>query len=382
MPPWLLPSLLFPPAAFVLIELGARLWLRVRDKYSVLQPHLRMEMEVDKQALPDLTPLVHTSVNADGERGDEVPADPESVLRVLVAGGSAAECYLLDQPASWPMVAQAELSKLGPRTAHVGNVSRSLVACEVLQRMLAKTLRQVRSLDVIVLMVGASDVVAWLEQKTPPQLEAGRIPLSKICQEHPEGPFGWKLKQLALYRLLRRANARLRKPLARKTGAGKSLIKHREMRAAASTWITEVPNPEPMLVFFEEHFEALIRTCQQHAKHVLVVRQPWFEKDFTPEENARLWNFGQGRPYVEELDTYYTHHVVCELMRATDAIASRIATKTGALQLDLMPVLPRNFDTYYDFLHFTPAGAQLVGKAVAQAIHDGLGSAPEPSPHR
>ena len=372
MHPWLLPALAAPPLAFVLSELAARLWLRLRDEYFVLQPHLRLEMEIDPAALPDLTPLVHTSVNADGERGDDVPDDPESVLRVLVAGGSAAECYLLDQPASWPMVMQAELTKLGPRKAHVGNVARSLVACDVLKRMLAKTLRHVQSLDVLVLMVGASDVVAWLEQKTPPQLEAGRIPLSKICQEHPEGPFGWKLKQLALYRLLRRANARLRKPVARKSGAGKSLVKHRKMRAAATTMITEVPNPEPMLSFFEEHLEALIRTGQQHAKHVLVVRQPWFEKDFTPEENARLWNFGQGRPYVEQLDTYYTHAVVCELMRATDEVAARIATKTGALQLDLMPVLERSFDTYYDFLHFTPAGAQHVGKAVAEAILGGL----------
>ncbi|MFT7680309.1 MAG: hypothetical protein ACI8QC_004315, partial [Planctomycetota bacterium] len=219
MPPWLLPALLFPPAAFVLAELGARIWLRVRDEYFVLQPHLRMQTTIDPAALPDLTPLVHTSVNADGERGDEVPDDPDSVLRVLVAGGSAAECYLLDQPASWPMVAQAELNKLGPRKAHVGNVARSLVACDVLQRMLAKSLPRVQSLDYLVLMVGASDVVAWLEQKTPPHLESGRIPLSKICQEHPEGPFGWSLKQLALYRLLRRTNARLRKPVGRKTGA-------------------------------------------------------------------------------------------------------------------------------------------------------------------
>ena len=33
-----------------------------------------------------------------------------------------------------------------------------------------------------------------------------------------------------------------------------------------------------------------------------------------------------------------------------------------------MPVLERSFDTYYDFLHFTPKGAEAVGNAVASAI--------------
>ena len=51
---------------------------------------------------------------------------------------------------------------------------------------------------------------------------------------------------------------------------------------------------------------------------MVVVRQPWFEKDFTPEEAARLWNFGKGRPYEGDLDTYYTHRVVNALMRAVD----------------------------------------------------------------
>ena len=365
---WILALTLGPLATFVLAELFARLWLTVRNDYYVLQPHLRLELEIDAEALPNLEPVARHFVNADGERADDLPEDPDQVLRVLVAGGSAAECYLLDQPSTWPAVAQRELADRTSRPAHVGNVSRSLVSCEVIEQMLAKSLDRFRSLDVIVLMVGASDVVGWLEQKTPAELQAGRTPLSKILPEHPEGPFGWSKKKLALYRLVRRANARLRKPVARKSGAGKSLIKNRRMRAMAKTMIDEVPDPTPMLTFFEAHLRNLITTCKIHAERVLVVRQPWFEKEFTAEEQARLWNFGQGRPYVEDLDTYYTHRVVCELMGAADRTAARVAEDAGVEQLELMSVLPRTFETYYDFLHFTPAGAELVGKAVADAI--------------
>lgn len=365
---WILSLILGPPALFVLAEFGARIWLKVRNEYFVHQPYALLELELDPDALPDLDPLVRHSINADGERGDDLPDDLDSVLRVLVAGGSAAECYLLDQEKTWPMVVQAELNASCTRRAHVGNVSQSLVPCQTIQTVMQKTIHRFRSLDVIVLMVGASDMVGWLEQKTPPTLKPGSRPMRDVCSEHPEGPFGWTRKDLALYRLLRRFNARIRRPLARKSGAGKSLVKNRRMRAEATTMLDEVPEPAPMLAFFEQHLRELIVSCRSHAGRVLVVRQPWFEKEFTPEEQARLWNFGQGRPYVEHLDTYYTHRVVCELMGKLDAVAARVAEDSGAEQLDLMPLLPRDFDTYYDFLHFTPAGSKIVGKAVAAAI--------------
>lgn len=370
---WILALILGPPVAFVLSELGARGWLKLKDEYFVHQPYAKVELELDPEALPDLDPIVRHSINADGERGDDLPDDVDAVLRVLVAGGSAAECYLLDQERTWPMVAQKALNQSCERAVHVGNISQSLVPCETIQTVLTKSLDRFRSLDVIVLMVGASDIVGWLEQKTPPSLQPGSRPLRDVCSEHPEGPFGWTKKDLALYRLLRRFNARVRRPVARKSGAGKSLIKNRRMRAEATTLLDEVPDPTPMLSFFEEHLRRLIVTCRSHARRVIVVRQPWFQKEFTPEEQARLWNFGQGRPYVEHLDTYYTHRVVCELMGMVDDVAERVALDAGAEELDLMPLLPKSFDTFYDFLHFTPAGAQIVGEAVARAIAAGEG---------
>ena len=37
-------------------------------------------------------------------------------------------------------------------------------------------------------------------------------------------------------------------------------------------------------------------------------------------------------------------------------------------QLDLMPLLPKDFDTWYDEQHHTPAGCRIVGEAVARAL--------------
>jgi hypothetical protein len=81
-----------------------------------------------------------------------------------------------------------------------------------------------------------------------------------------------------------------------------------------------------------------------------------------------MWNFGAGRPYVEEVTTYFTHAVVSDLMRRVDEVAVRVAEKLEVEHLDLMPILERDLETYYDFLHFTPKGAEDVGRAVAAKI--------------
>ncbi|MEE2939395.1 MAG: hypothetical protein VX460_03320, partial [Planctomycetota bacterium] len=111
-------------AAGAAAELLARLVLVRRGSVFVHRPHARRRFEVSRDALPDLPSTVRFESNADGERAGPVPADPEGTLRVLVAGGSAAECYMLDQDAAWPAQLEARLQD-DPgiaRPVHVGNV--------------------------------------------------------------------------------------------------------------------------------------------------------------------------------------------------------------------------------------------------------------------
>jgi len=360
--------------AFVLAELAARAVLRARGDYWVWTPYRHIEMEIDRETLPSLEPHVHFIVNRDGERGDEPPARWDDTMRILLAGGSAAESYLLDQPSSWAQVVQrhlnepASLARLGVARVHVGNIARSLVACEYIAEMFERVLPRYRRLDVVLLMVGASDVVNWLEKRTPPALERGQLEVSEIFAEHPEGPFGWRPKTLALRRVAARLHQRLLRPIERRRAAGKTLARNRRMRASAKKLLDEVPDPAPMLEYFEQFFQRMITLAKSKGARVIVVRQPCFAKELTTEEQAVMWNFGAGRPYVEEVTTYFTHAVVSDLMRRVDEVAVRVADRLAVEHLDLMPILPRNLGTYYDFLHFTPSGAAEVGQAVAHKI--------------
>src|SRR5262245_29643440 len=85
----------------VCVELAARWWIRARKLYFVLPPGLRLRLKPDPETFPQLERATRFDVNSEGERGPEVPAERD-VFRILVAGGSQPEGFLLDQDTAWP----------------------------------------------------------------------------------------------------------------------------------------------------------------------------------------------------------------------------------------------------------------------------------------
>lgn len=356
----------------VAAELLVRTFYRRRGAAWVLEPHSVQVLEIDRETLPSLEPEVRVAVNRDGERGAPPPSGAAPTYRVLVAGGSAAECYMLDQATQWPAALEralaADAARLGASRVHVGNIARSLVRCEYIEWMLRATLPRLGRVDAVVLMVGASDLVAWLERGCPNEVRPGELDPNQCFQQHDFGPFGWRPNQLALRELVRRIKNRLAPSQVRRQRAGKSLAKNRAMRAAAKELVTVAPEPAPMLAFYEEWLRRTIAVARDHGARVLVARQPWLWKDFTPEERRLLWNFGKGRPYEGPVTTYYDMRVIHALMSALDERTARVAADLGVETCELRTRLAPSFETFYDELHFTPRGAAEVGRLVAEAL--------------
>jgi hypothetical protein len=361
-------------AMLVATELFARWWIRSRARYYVLPPGLRLRLSLDREVFPQLEPATRFDVNSDGERGDEI-SRTSGLYRILVAGGSQPEGYLLDQDTSWPGALQrllrtpACLKRLGARDVHVGSIARSGVGAEALDLIFDRVLPRYPRLGMIIILIGATDVLRWLEHGAASVLPPVRA--ADVFRCHPEGTFGWKPSQLATVELLLRARRRWLRPIQRHERAGRWVGQARAMRARASVVETTVPDPAPMLDRFDFHFRRLLRTAKAHADRVVVVRQPWFNKDFTPEEAAHMWHGGAGQVWRTDVSTFYSFEVVSQLMSFLDAKAAAVANAMGVEQVDLMPVVEPSLVSYYDCFHLTPAGARAVAAAVGTAVVHG-----------
>jgi len=352
-------------------ELCARWWVRHRTHYYVLPPGMRLRLRPDPEVFPELEKLVRFDVNGEGERADEVPRSGK-LCRMLVLGGSQPEGYLLDQDTSWPgalhrlLQAPERLEALQAERVHVGNIARSGVGSEGLDLILARVLPRYPHLQLIIILVGASDVLRWLEVGAPPS-PPPTVQTSEVFRCHPEMSFGWRIKALALTELARRWRSRWLRPAQFHDRACKWIGRARAMRAGARETRTMMPDPSAMLAHFDVHFRSALRRAQAQADRVMVVHQPWFAPR-TPEEIAHMWHGSVGKAWQEEVTTFYSLEVLARLMALLDAKAGRIAQELGVEQLDVSPVLVNGLETYYDSFHATPAGARAVAGAVVKAI--------------
>jgi hypothetical protein len=355
-----------------LTELSARWWIRHRSPYFVLLPGLRLRLRPDPDIFPRMEASVRFDVNAEGERGDEVPHASSGLFRVLVAGGSQPEGYLLDQTTFWPGRVQrvlqmpSHLRALNASRVHVGSIAKSGVGSEALDLIFEKVLPRYPRLDMIIILVGASDMLRWLEAGTPSIVPPVRV--ADTFRSHPELSFDWRLKQLALFELIVRLQQQWFRHVEFQDRACKWIGRARAMRASAKEIRTSTPDPAPMLNHFDTHFRAAIAKAKAHANRVLIVRQPWFDKCCTAEEAAQMWHGGAGQAWRESVTTFFSHDVLIHLMAQLDARASAAARELDVEQLNVRPVLEPSVATFYDFFHLTPLGAERIARFIADAV--------------
>jgi lysophospholipase L1-like esterase len=354
-------------AGAVLMEYAARAFLR-RSKYYVFEPNKQLYIEPDPDILPTLEKKIFYATNEVGERGNQLPQG-QRFYKILCCGGSAMEGMFLDQKTCLSGALESRLSGSDDfvgQAVNVGNIGKSLTDMVTLNQMLRKLLPQYDNVDVMVVMVGASEVVRWLELGAPTTTAPECKPVSDMFALHPEMQYSFSVQNLALRKLLGRLLPR--KPQTFKR-AGRRYREAREMRATAVKTITQVPDSRSFMEHFSGELRKGLALAQAKAPLVVVVRQPWFEKEeYSAEELSQFWHGGVGNAFYGSVTEFYSPQVISALMHQVSVEVEKVCSEFGITSIDCRKTLPSRLEFFYDQIHFTASGSQLLADEIAATI--------------
>lgn len=360
-------------ASLLCAELIARIWLKKNGGWFLWLPYRRLDLHLKKGVFPGFPALTRIRINRFGARGQKPPRLDDETLRVVVSGGSAAECFFLDQPLTWPEQMANFLRKAPPSArgggsmVHVDNFGRSGYLCKDAQRLLSKITPGIGKINVIVLLVGAGDMIRWMEQGGP---ENGPEPGTdrEIFALTPNPSTTW-YKLGALKLLFTRTKQSLTKATSVRPEVGTALEDARASRQLNRLNLLSLPNARGMLSTFEDTLRDLIHTCQQLAPRVVLVQQPHFGRLPSEAEQALMWNFRNHQVSDQNEACYYDHSDVMALMETVNNTVARVGEQMSVTAIvDGQQAVTAGPESFYDFMHLNPTGAELLGKQVSEAI--------------
>jgi hypothetical protein len=361
-------------ALAVIAEWAARFWFRHCAKAFPWKPGTRLELSPDPHHLPRLSRHVVVTANSQGLRGREPPPAGTRALRIVIAGGSGVECLALDDREAWPHLVEAQLkeqkSLLGVDEVHVASLARSGFTNESLLYLFPRVLSRLGPIDTIAIMTGVSQLNAWTLAGAPRMPTSTAVPWDDT-DWHSEHAWSISPRHSALAELARRISHWVHPRTITLHNTGGSIAAGRRARAEASEIRDTTDDPVLWVEQYENQLYAVVQEARLYARNVVLLRQPWFDtSDPTPDAVAQFWHGFAFETSPSKRKVFFSHRVMCAMMRRLDAAVERVAERCAAPTIKLADALIPSVDMFYDWTHLTPEGARHVAKLVAGRIFE------------
>jgi lysophospholipase L1-like esterase len=343
--------------------------------YLVWPPGMRHENHPAAGIFTGIKGPSRFETNSLGIRGPEMGDDGKREYRILFLGGSATECFYLDQLEAWPALSGTML----PRTADgrpvwVGNAGRSGHNSRDHVMEMRHLIPKLR-IDRVVVQMGVNDLGLRLAQGAAynPEFLASEenveYQLRHAFSVRPEDPNLPFYRKGYLGRLLGlRPDAPRPKPHQIVDEAGHAFARWREFRWTGKR-VSELPPMGAALGEFARNAEEILRLGKGSGVDVVFLTQPaLWRNGLTEAERRTLWMGGIGDFQAEPGAVYYTAGALAEALAAYNRTILEVCARTGTACLDLAPGLKQDLSVFYDDCHFNESGARQVGKAVAEFL--------------
>lgn len=327
---------------------------RIKGNRIVLLTNKQYHIKND--IIPTLDPVIDQRRNSLGFRGPDPPPDLGSKLSLISIGGSTTQCFFLSDDKTWT-------ARLGDRLAktfrdvwvnNAGLDGHSTYGHLVLLEDHVARLHP----KVVLFLIGANDV--------------GRDPNVEFDAENIKGPISFHsptafIKSLSPYSEV----ASLIANLYRSLNAYKEGLIHQKIELTKLGYLDPTPEAERQALAgsasehylhgFEERVRKLIAISKANGIEPVLLTQPILagagKDDITGVDLARVVVSPghNGKMWWEALEKY-------------NDVTRRVGQENGLLVIDVAHELPKSSRYYYDFIHYTNAGAD----KIAGIIYDHL----------
>lgn len=363
-------------AGLAILELAARRLSPPPDHFYIWPPNLERTFTPDQEILPGTSPRAWFRTNAFGLRSYN--PSPTDNYRILVLGGSAAECLYLNQRETWPRRIGDNLNQAYPRLqTWVGNGGRSGQTSR--DHIFHLNYLPLRALDIdtIVLLIGANDLQLRLQQGEsydPDYLKQPGAELAQIDRAFLSVPYPFIrpplpfYKKLGIWRMARRVARRFRGERPQDP-RGEVIALWRENRRGSPVQLDTLPEMEIGLREYLTNLKTIATLASKKGVRLIFVTQPaLWKKGISPEEEDLLWGGGVGYFKNNPGQPYYTPKALATGLEFYNKILIAAARQWGIECIDLADGFPQTDEYFYDDCHFTVRGSELTGKRISNYL--------------
>ncbi len=347
-------------AAFAILEVSLRVLdpftLRVHGNRISLPTNEVSVIQNDKIDKVDKT--ITVTRNSIGFRGPDPPAGFDNELTIIAVGGSTTECYYLTDGATWPEQLAANLeNNFEPMWLNnAGLDGHSTYGHMMLLESYVKPMRP----KVVLFLIGINDVgnESLTVYDGMPHVLPKRTTLQNI------GVFLTDTYVTAQYfDTIRRGIQAKQKGLvhADMSHAQLKLLAEDKVefsKAERNSLLDE--HKSKYLGGYQRRVLELIETTRKSGAMPVLITQP------------ALYGFGKDEPTEVDLGEIAVGAVNGEtqwaILEQYNDVTRSVGREQDVLVIDLAAEMPKNSDLYYDFLHFSNAGAKVVAKIMAKRL--------------
>jgi lysophospholipase L1-like esterase len=314
-----------------------------------LRPHMSYRIEVD---LPGVSRGGRVTTNRWGLRGEEPPEEWADWTTIIAVGGSTTVNFYLADSLTWPAVMQRELREDRPRV-WVGNGGVPAQSAETHDIFLREVVEPIGP-DYALFLVGMNDIDVLMRPGRGER--ADRLP--------DMGPRMWLYRHSRLYQALYTARKLVLDDAVVVRETTDPPFDPQPLRGEASL-PEDLHELMPRPGIYRDRIERLIETCREIGVRPVFLTQPLLYAD------TRKWRgLTGGNHWNGTREVPVSAATIWRMVRTLNDDLIAECAEEGVPCFDLAAEVPPDSRYFYDSMHFTEEGAELVGELVARFMEE------------